>query len=214
MYPVSYEADYVRERNRLTTFFRLIVVIPWLIVASIYLIGAFVVTIIAWFALVILGRYPQWAYDFNSGVLRYTARVYAFAYLQVDAFPPFGFAPDPTYPVRLQIAPPTERQSRVKVFFRSILALPLFVLSYAMGPLHNGAAFVAWLTIVFRGYQPAGVHNALAFTNAWNARFGAYAFFLLRDEYPPVGDEPVQVGDVAPGGQAAFGGSAATEPAT
>jgi len=29
MYPISYEADYVRERNRLTTFFRLILAIPF-----------------------------------------------------------------------------------------------------------------------------------------------------------------------------------------
>jgi hypothetical protein len=51
------------------------------------------------------------------------------------------------------------------------------------------------VTIVFRGYQPAGVHNALAFTNGWITR--AYAYMLLmRDEYPPVGDE-VQV-DVDP----------------
>ena len=198
MYPISYEADYLRERNRLTTFFRIILAIPWIIVGYIYVIAALVVAIIAWFALVILGRYPQWAYDFNAGVLRYLTRFTAFLYLQVDDFPPFGLSPDATYPVRLEIAGRAERQSRVKAFFRGILALPLLFLAYVMGPLQQAASVVAWLTIVFRGYQPAGVHNALAFTNAWHARFGAYALFLLRDEYPPVGDEPVQVGDVKP----------------
>jgi hypothetical protein len=205
MYPVSYEADYTRERNRLTTFFRLILAIPWLIVAFIYLIGALVVTIIAWFALVILGRYPEWAYNFNSGVLRYFARVYAWTYLQVDPWPPFGFSPDPTYPVRVQFAPRPERQSRLKALFRLILAIPILVLAYLMSILHNGAAFVSWLTIVFRGYQPAGVHNALLFTNAWFTRAYAYAYLLLRDEYPPVGDEPPQVGDVPAAGQPALG---------
>jgi hypothetical protein len=208
MYPVSYEADYVRERNRLTTFFRLILAIPWLIVAYIYMIGASLVTVIAWFALVILGRYPEWAYNFNSGVLRYFTRFYAFLYLQVDAFPPFGFAPDPTYPVRVQIAPRAERQSRLKAFFRLILAIPLFIVAYPMSALHNGAAFVGWMTIVFRGYQPAGVHNALLFTNSWFMRTQAYALGLLRDEYPPVGDEPPQVGDVPAAGQPALGGVA------
>jgi hypothetical protein len=210
MYPVSYEADYTRERNRLTTFFRLILAIPWLIVAFIYLIAALVVTIIAWFALVILGRYPEWAYNFNSGVLRYIARFYAWAYLQVDPYPPFGFSPDPTYPVRVQFAPRPERQSRLKALFRLILAIPIFVLAYLMSILHNGASFVAWLTIVFRGYQPAGVHNALLFTNSWFTRAYAYAYLLLRDEYPPVGDEPPQVGDVPAAGQPALG--AAAEP--
>jgi len=208
MYPISYEADYVRERNRLTTFFRLILAIPWLIVLYIYAIAASVVAVIAWFALVILGRYPQWAYDFNAGVLRFSVRTFAWAYLQTDQFPPFGIGPDPTYPVRLQVAPRADRQSRLKVFFRIILGLPLLAVYYAINTIHQGASVLAWLTIVFRGYQPAGVHNALAFANAWNARAFGYLFLLLRDEYPPVGDEPVQVGDLPPSGQPAFGGSA------
>jgi hypothetical protein len=206
MYPISYEADYVRERNRLTTFFRLILAIPWIIVAYVYEIAVSVVVIIAWFAVVILGRYPQWAYDFNAGALRYFVRFFAWVALQTDPYPPFGIGPDPTYPVRLQVAPRAEKQSRLKALFRIILALPLIVLQYAMSFIHSGAALVAWLTIVFRGYQPAGIHNALAFTTAWHGRTLGY-LMLLRDEYPPVGDEPVQVGDV-PAGQPALGGSA------
>lgn len=208
MYPVSYEADYLRERNRLTTFFRLILAIPWLIVGLIYGIAAFFTVIVAWFALLITGRYPESLYNFNAGVLRYSIRTGAWAYLQTDQWPPFGLGPDPTYPVRVQVAPRAERQSRLKVLFRIILAIPLHVLSYGISYLHTGAGLVAWLTIVFRGYQPAGVHNALAFTNAWNARFLGY-MMVLRDEYPPVGDEPTQVGDVPAGGQPALGGSAA-----
>ncbi len=37
MYPISYEADFNPEPNRWTTFFRLILAIPWFIVA--YLLG-------------------------------------------------------------------------------------------------------------------------------------------------------------------------------
>jgi Domain of unknown function (DUF4389) len=209
MYPISYEADYARERNRLTTFFRLILAIPWLIVGYIYGIAAAVVTVIAWFALVILGRYPQWAYDFNSGVLRYFIRTYAWVSLQTDPFPPFGLSPDPTYPVRVQVAPRAEKQSRLKVFFRLILFIPLIFVQYGLNAIHTGAAIVAWLTIVFRGYQPAGVHNGLAFVVGWHSRATGYAM-LLRDEYPPVGDEPVQVGDVSSSSQPAMGGSAAS----
>jgi hypothetical protein len=207
MYPIAYEADYVRERNRLTTGFRLILAIPWIIVAYVYELAATVVAIIAWFALVILGRYPDWAYEFNAGALRYFVRFYAWAFLQTDQFPPFGIGPDPTYPVRLQVAPRAEKQSRLKALFRIILILPLLIVQYAINFIHTGAAIVAWLTIVFRGYQPAGIHNALAFANAWHARTFGY-LLLLRDEYPPVGDEPVQVGDV-PAGQPALGGAAA-----
>jgi len=87
MYPLSYQADYVRERNRLTTFFRLILAIPWYIVNYIYTFAAEVVAVIAWFALLILGRYPDWAYEFNSGVLRYSTRFNAWLALQTDQFP-------------------------------------------------------------------------------------------------------------------------------
>lgn len=210
MYPVSYEADYARERNRVTTFFRLILAIPWLIVGSIYTIAAFFTVFVSWFALLITGRYPQGLYNFGAGVLRYVVRTNAWVYLQTDPFPPFGFDADPTYPVRVQVAPRAEEQSRLKVFFRLILAIPLQFVALGVNYLHAGAGLVAWLAIVFRGYQPAGVHNALAFTNAWHARVIAY-LMLLRDEYPPVGDEPAQVGDLPAPGQPGLGGAAAAQ---
>jgi hypothetical protein len=213
MYPVSYEADYARERNRLTTFFRYFVAIPWLIVGSIYVIAASVVWVIAWFALLFTARYPQGLYNFMSGYLRFQTRVNAWIGLQADTWPPFGFGADPTYPIRLQVAPRAERQSRLKTFFRGLLAIPLFFVAYAISLIHLGAIFVSWLTIVFRGYQPAGVHNALLFTNAWNARVLAY-LLLLTDAYPPVGDEGPQVGDLPAPGQAALSGTAAQPAAT
>ena len=36
MYPVTYEADYQPEQNRATTFFRIILAIPWIIVGIVY----------------------------------------------------------------------------------------------------------------------------------------------------------------------------------
>lgn len=191
MYPVTYEADYQKDRNRLTTFFRLIVAIPWILVAYVYMIALTVVVIVAWFALVILGRYPQGMYDFVGGILRFYMRVTAFLTLQTDAWPSFGISDDADYPVRISFAPPAARQSRLKAFFRIILIVPLLLMTYIFSTLQQIIAVLAWVTIVFRGYQPAGVHNALAFTNSWYTRANAY-MFLMRDEYPPVGDE-VQV---------------------
>jgi hypothetical protein len=197
MYPISYEADYERNPNRVTTFFRLILAIPWLIVGFIYGIAVSVTGLIAWFAVVILGRYPEGLFNFNAGMLRYFVRVGSFFSLLTDQYPSFGLGEDPTYPVRLRIAPAAERQSRLKAFFRLILAIPILIVAYAAQGIHNGAIVVSWLTIVFRGYQPAGVHNALVFTTALQAR--AYGYLgLLTDDYPPVGDEAVQVGDVRP----------------
>ena len=193
MYPVSYEADYVKQRNRLTTFFRLIVAIPWLIVGLFYAIAALVVIVVAWIALIILGRYPEGMYGFVGGFLRFSMRVNAFVSLQTDEWPPFGFGEEPAYPVRVNIAPPAARQSRLKALFRLILALPLLFMSTIFSYVVQYVAIAAWFTIVFRGYQPAGIHNALAFANGWLTRAYAYTY-LMRDEYPPVGDEiPVEV---------------------
>lgn len=193
MYPVTYEADYQRERNRLTTFFRLIVVIPWLIVGYIYAIAQMVVVFIAWFAILILGRFPEGMYNFVGGVLRFLERMNGFMYLQTDEWPPFGIGEESSYPIRVNFHPPAARQSRVKTFFRLILVIPLLVLSYAMSFALSGVAIISWLTIVFRGYQPAAIHNALAYLMGWNTRATAY-MYLMRDEYPPVGDEtPVEI---------------------
>lgn len=193
MYPVAYEADYLKERNRWTTFFRLIVAIPWLIVASIYQIAAMVVVLIAWFALLFIGRYPEGMYNFVGGVLRFSMRVNGFMYLQTDAWPSFSISDDAAYPIRVNFAPPAAKQSRLKAFFRIILIIPLLMLSYLISYMLMFISAISWVTIVFRGYQPAAIHNALAYALSWTTRFSAYGA-LMRDEYPPVGDEiPVDV---------------------
>ena len=194
MYPISYEADFNPTPNRWTTFFRLILAIPWIIVLYVYLILVAFTHLFAWVAVVILGRYPQWLYNFNAGVVRFAVRFYAWAYLQTDVWPPFGIADDPSYPIRVNVAPPAERQSRLKAFFRIFLVLPMLIVSYAVNYLHLGAAIVAWLTIVFRGYLPEGINSALTFVNSFYARvFGYYA--LLTDDYPPIGIEAARGGE-------------------
>jgi len=57
-------------------------------------IAAVVVVIIAWFAILFTGRYPQGMFDFVVGVLRWSLRVGAYAFLLVtDRYPPFSLAP-------------------------------------------------------------------------------------------------------------------------
>jgi len=188
MYPISYEADFNPEPNRWTTLFRPILAIPWLLVAIFWGILFVFTHLFAWIALIVLGRYPQWLYDFNSGVIRFAVRVYAWAYLQTDVWPPFGLADDPGYPIRANVPPPAERQSRLKALFRLILALPMLIVSYGINYMHLGLAIIAWLTIVFRGYQPEGINNALTFVNGFYTRLYGYIAFLT-DDYPPIGLE-------------------------
>jgi hypothetical protein len=185
-YPVDYEVDYVRQRSRLTTFFRIILAIPWIIVAYVYEIVGFVLAIVAWVVLLVLGRYPQTLYDWNAGILRFFASLGGFVYLATDAWPPFGWNQSPTQPQRLLVARPAERQSRLKVLVRLILAIPLFFMTYPLNYLTTAASIASWLTIVFRGYQPEWLQNVVVFSLRWHARAGAY-LFLLTDIYPPVG---------------------------
>ena len=198
MYPVSYEADFNPAPNRWTTFFRLFLAIPWLLVGIVYVLLLAFTHLFAWVAVIVLGRYPDWLYDFNSGALRYLTRFSAFAYLQTDAWPPFGIAEEADYPIRLRIAPPAESQSRLKALFRLILVLPIAVVVYAIGTIHSGLAVVAWLTIVFRGYLPRAVFDAMTFVNGLYARVGGYTL-LLTDDYPPIGVEATKASaDQAP----------------
>jgi len=189
MYPISYEADFNPEPNRWTTFFRLLLAIPWFIVAAFWGILFIFTHLFAWVAVVILGRYPQWLYEFNSGVVRFSIRTSAWIYLQTDVWPPFSLSDDPSYPIRVNFAPAAERQSRLKAFFRVILVLPVaLVLSYGTSYIQMLAGVIAWLTIVFRGYLPEGVNNMLTFVNSFHARVLGY-IAILTDDYPPIGLE-------------------------
>jgi hypothetical protein len=189
MYPVQYEADFNPEPNRWTTFFRLILAIPWLIVAMFWGILFYVTQFLAWLLVTILGRYPEWLYNFNAGIVRFTVRFSGWLYLQTDVWPPFGLSDDPNYPIRVNIAPPAERQSRLKAFFRLILALPvILVLSYGTAHITLLAGWVAWLTIVFRGYMPEWINDMLTALHGFQARVLGY-IAVLTDDYPPIGLE-------------------------
>jgi hypothetical protein len=196
MYPITYEADFNARPNRGTTFFRILLAIPWLIVAAFWSLLFLFTHFFAWVAVVIMGRYPQWLYEFNSGVVRFMVRTYAWLYLQTDVWPPFGLADDPSYPIRVSFPPIAARQSRLKAFFRLILALPMLLLSYAVNYMHLWIGVIAWLTIVFRGYLPEGINSALTFVNGFYARLYGY-IAILTDDYPPIGAEAAK-GPAAP----------------
>ena len=188
MYPISYRAEFDPAPNRWTTFFRPILAIPWLIVAIFWGLLFVFTHLFAWVAIIVLGRYPEWLFNFNSGVVRFGVRFGAWLYLQTDEWPPFGLGEEPGYPIQVEIAPRLERQSRLKALFRLVLALPMLIVSYAVNYLHLWIAVVAWLTIVFRGYLPEAVNGTLTFVNGFYARLYGYVAFLT-DEYPPIGVE-------------------------
>jgi small-conductance mechanosensitive channel len=79
----------LENRNRLTVFFRIILVIPQLIVLAILGIAAYVVLFIAFFAVLFTGRWPTGLRDFALGLMRWGIRVQAYCFLLTDQYPPF-----------------------------------------------------------------------------------------------------------------------------
>jgi hypothetical protein len=198
MYPISYEADAVLEgRSRLTTFFRYLLIIPWHIVASLYGIVAFFAAVIAWFAIVFTGRYPQGLYDFNAGYLRMVSRVNGFYYLLNDEWPPFGGDQAPSYPVRVGVPEPLDRYSRLKTGLRFLLGIPVVILATIWSLILGVVAFIAWFAILFTGKLPQGLFEPMRNASAYIARAGGY-FLLLTEDWPPFSYEE---GGAAPGGQ-------------
>lgn len=78
------------DRNRLTVAFRLILVIPQFIVLAFLGLAAYVALLIAVFAVLFTGRWPEGLRDFVVGVLRWATRVNAYHLLLVDEYPPFS----------------------------------------------------------------------------------------------------------------------------
>ena len=89
---VHLDFDYpdARQLSRWLPLVKWFLVIPHYIVLFFLWIGAVVAVIIAWFAILFTGRYPQNLFHFVVGVLRWSNRVTGYAFLLVtDQYPPF-----------------------------------------------------------------------------------------------------------------------------
>jgi len=198
MYPISYEADPALEgRNRLTTFFRYLVAIPWMIVAYLYGIVAQIAAVIAWFAIVFTGKYPEGVYNFNAGYLRMSSRTNSYLYLLTDEYPPFGGEEAPNYPVRIGVPPPLDAYSRLKTGLRLIIGIPVMLLAIVQGLILYVCALVAWFAILFTGKLGEGLFNPMRSAMAYLVRTSGY-FLLITEDYPPFSFEE---GGVAPAGE-------------
>ncbi len=90
-YPVTLEVDYDVNLSRWQIFLKWLFVIPHLIVLLFVLLAAYVVVIIAFFAILFTGRYPRAMFDFVVGAFRWVMRVNAYVqWLMTDRYPPFS----------------------------------------------------------------------------------------------------------------------------
>jgi len=178
---LHFDVQYPERLNRLTTFFRVLLLIPHMLVLAVLGLVAYIVTVIAWLAILITGSYPRGLWDFTFSVTRYAGRVSAYYYLMRDEFPPFGGSGD--YPVTYELAYP-EQMSRLTTFFRAILVIPHYIIVYFLQIALSVITFIAWFAILFTGQYPRGMFSFAVGVLRWQQRVIAY-YALLTDAYPP-----------------------------
>jgi roadblock/LC7 domain-containing protein len=88
--PAVLEIEDPGEMNRWLPLIKWLLVIPHLVVLLVIGIGVFVVHVIAFFAVLFTGRWPQGLRDFVVGYFRWSMRVNAYFYFLTDAYPPFS----------------------------------------------------------------------------------------------------------------------------
>jgi hypothetical protein len=212
-YPVSVEGELDPGLSRGLWLVKWLLAIPHVVVLFVLWIAFFVMTVVAFFAILLTGRYPRGIFDFNVGVLRWTWRVafYSYSALGTDRYPPFTLDHVPDYPATLEVAYP-ERLSRGLVLVKWwLLAIPHYVVvglfqgswgftRWGWADWGNGNWDVGWwplgggligilvlvsaVVLLFRGRYPREIFDFVVGLNRWSYRVWAYAA-LMRDEYPP-----------------------------
>ena len=208
-YPVRLEGELDPGVGRWLWLVKWLLAIPHYIVLAFLWLTLFVLTVIAFFAILFTGRYPRAIFDFNLGVMRWTWRVafYSYAALGTDRYPPFTLDDVPGYPARLHVAYP-ERLSRGLVLVKWwLLAIPQYVIvGFFLGGggfaasragdydrvwgvgfqtgLIGVVVFFAAVALLFTSRYPRGMFDFALGLDRWVARVAAYVL-LMRDEYPP-----------------------------
>ena len=197
--PVTFSVDYPdRSLDRLTSFFRIIVSIPILILISTLSsmtfshYGYHTSTFIAGGGLLFFGpllmilfrqKYPRWWFDWNLELLRFTNRVWIYVALMDDRYP----STDEAQSVHLDIQYPNvpTELNRWLPLVKWFLAIPHYFVLFFL----NIAAFVVtvivWFAILFTGRYPRSMFDFVEGVIRWDLRVVGYAFILVTDEYPP-----------------------------
>jgi hypothetical protein len=90
-YPVAFNVEYPERLTRWMIFVKWLFVIPNVIVLALLGVVAYLLLVIAWFAILFTGRFPRGMFDFIVGVERWSMRANAYGFwLMTDSYPPFS----------------------------------------------------------------------------------------------------------------------------
>jgi hypothetical protein len=207
LYPIRVRGDLDPALSRWQWLVKWILAIPHYIILFFLRIAYFVVTVIAFFAILFTGKYPRGLFDFNVGVMRWHWRVlfYSLSALGTDRYPPFSLQPNSEYPADLEVDHP-ERLHRGLVLIKWwLLAIPHYLVlmafyggarffmrnhdddwggGYVSVPLIGILLLIAVVALLFTARYPKGLYDFVMGINRWAIRVRAYTS-LMRDEYPP-----------------------------
>jgi hypothetical protein len=204
-HPVRLEGTRDPALSRWLWLVKWLLLLPHIVVLVFLWVAFVATTVVAWFAILITGRYPQALFHFNLGVLRWSWRVsfYGYSALGTDRYPPFTLAEVPDYPATLSIAYPTQLSRGLALIKTWLLAIPHYlVLGFLIGGagaaaeqdsgpgLTWGSGLVgllvlfAGVALLFTARYPDGVFDLVLGMDRWVLRVVAYAA-LMTDVYPP-----------------------------
>ena len=205
-YPVHVDGMLDAHLSRWMWLVKWVLAIPHYVVLFFLWVAFLAMSVVAFFAILITGRYPQGIFDFNVGVLRWSWRVsfYAYGALGTDRYPPFTLREVPDYPAHLAVDYP-EHLSRGLVLVKWwLLAVPHYIIvglfvsggAYAAVQTDTGRetwagpgligilVFFAAVVLLFTGRYPRGMFDLVLGLNRWALRVAAYAALMI-DDYPP-----------------------------
>lgn len=186
-YYVKYQEEYSRGELLLRAFFGMFyIMIPHGILMMILAIGLMFYRIIAWWTILITGKYPKGAFDYQVKFMRYQLRVNARTSNLADGYPAFGL--DGTDENTDFDMPYVEEISRGTLLIRTIFG-GLLIFPHAIALIFRmiGAMFagiIGFWSILFTGKYPKGMFEFVVGTGRWGVRVGNYLNFYTPD-YPP-----------------------------
>jgi hypothetical protein len=185
-FPLTFHVEYKPKLDRLTTFFRIFMVIPIGIIVMLLSTNEAAAGSLLFMPLVLMllfrKKYPRWWYDWNLQFMRFYMRVQVYLLLMRDEYP----STDEEQAVRLDFPyPDAERLSRGLPLIKWFLAIPHWFLLFFLFFAAFVCVVVAWFAILFTGAYPRSLFDFVEGVNRWWLRVVAYAILLITDEYPP-----------------------------
>lgn len=202
-YPARLDIAYPEKLDRLTTFFRIIVALPIVVIMAILSAsgGETVVNeagkevasnsagitgaLFAATALMIVfrQRYPRWWFDFALEFNRFSTRVGAYLFLLTDQYP----STVDKQSVKLEVDYPEVKKdlNNLMPLVKWFLAIPHYVVLAVLIVGVMFATIFAWFAILFTGRYPKGLFDYVVGVGRWGLRVNAYVCLLVTDKYPP-----------------------------